>query len=75
MKKHFDMYDSAKIPGIPVDISEEGMGQKRGKSGVRSTLQLVGVSTASMGRFDEVYIFIYISIKIKFKLYCILSIC
>ena len=52
-KKHFDMYDAAKIPGIPVDITEETLGKKKGKAGVHSTLQLVQHSTASMGRFDE----------------------
>ena len=52
-KKHYDMYDAAKQPGIPVDITEESTGRMKGKAGVHSTLQLVQQSTASMGRFDE----------------------
>jgi len=43
-------YDPSKIPGIPVDMKGD---KKRGKEGVRRTLQLAQHSTASMGRFDE----------------------
>jgi regulator of ribosome biosynthesis len=43
-KKNFD---PAMLPGIPVDMTE---GKKKGKAGVRNTLQLVQHSTASMGR-------------------------
>lgn len=39
-------FDPSKMPGIPVDLSNK----KKGKAGVRNTLQLVQHSTASMGR-------------------------
>ena len=42
--------DPSEIPGIPLDIVN-GTGAKKGKEGVRKTLQLVQHSTASMGRF------------------------
>lgn len=48
-KKAYDMYDAVTVPGIPADLA----GKRRGKEGVRNTLQLVQHSTASMGRFDE----------------------
>ena len=48
-KKGYDMYDAGKVPGIPAEM----VGKKRGKEGVRSALQLVQHSTASLGRFDE----------------------
>lgn len=40
-------FDAASLPGIPIDIDES---KKKGKVGVRNTLQLVQHSTASMGR-------------------------
>jgi len=44
-------YDPELVPGIPLDLNDSKA--KRGKSGVRSALQLVQHSTASMGRYDE----------------------
>jgi hypothetical protein len=54
----FVLSDPARIPGIPLDIDDNGGGKgsksaKRGKEGVRRALQLVQHSTASMGRYDE----------------------
>eukprot|EP01038_Epipyxis_sp_PR26KG_P016463 gene16463-22454_t len=48
-KNGMKKYDPENVPGIPMDIDQP---MKRGKSGVRSALQLVQQSTASMGRFD-----------------------
>lgn len=39
-------FDAGSVPGIPVDLTNK----KKGKVGVRNTLQLVQHSTASMGR-------------------------
>ncbi|CAE7454954.1 rrbs-1 [Symbiodinium microadriaticum] len=52
-------YDPSSVPGIPVNLesstgSDPSSNRKRGKQGVRSALQLVQHSTASMGRYDEV---------------------
>ena len=44
-------YDPVRVPGIPLDLAG---GAKRGKAGLKSTMQLVQHSTASMGRFDDV---------------------
>ena len=43
--------DAEKTAGIPLDIVKKG--GKRGKDGVRQTLQLAQHSTASMGRYDD----------------------
>ena len=49
--------DPSSVPGIPVNLegpsSDSSATRKRGKQGVRSALQLVQHSTASMGRYDE----------------------
>ena len=50
-KKGAKEYDPAHVPGIPLELAGGG---KRGKAGLKSTMQLVQHSTASMGRFDEV---------------------
>lgn len=42
-------FDSASMPGIASDLDGK---RKKGKAGVRSTLELVQRSTASMGRYD-----------------------
>lgn len=43
--------DPEKIPGIPTDLgTAKG---KRGRGGLKTALQLVQHSTASMGRYDE----------------------
>jgi regulator of ribosome biosynthesis len=44
-------YDSQSMPGLPVGLNADR--RHKGKAGVRSTLELVQRSTASMGRFDE----------------------
>lgn len=44
--------DPEKIPGIPLDIGKDGKA-KRGRAGLKTALQLVQHSTASMGRYDE----------------------
>ncbi len=41
-------YDSSLVAGIPIDLSEKK--GKKGKQGVRKTLELVQHSTASLGR-------------------------
>jgi len=51
-KAKIEDYDPGNVPGIPTELIGEG--KKRGKVGVRSALELVQKSTASMGRFDEV---------------------
>ena len=42
--------DPEKIPGIPLDIGKDGKA-KRGRGGLKTALQLVQHSTASMGRY------------------------
>mmetsp|Transcript_27878 Transcript_27878/g.28147 ORF Transcript_27878/g.28147 Transcript_27878/m.28147 type:complete len:348 (+) Transcript_27878:233-1276(+) len=43
-------YDPSSVPGIPLELTGEG--KRRGKEGLKTALQLVQHSTASMGRYD-----------------------
>lgn len=56
--------DVSSVPGIPLEIVKEK--SKRGKEGLRKTLQLVQHSTASMGRYAfTVYcLSIYLSVSL-----------
>lgn len=50
-KKNPNKFDSATIPGIPVEFNPKTSGNnKRGKQGLKKTLQLVQNSTQSLGR-------------------------
>jgi regulator of ribosome biosynthesis len=42
-------YEPASVPGIPIEMTKG----KRGKAGLKTALQLVQHSTASMGMFDD----------------------
>lgn len=46
-----NVLDSSLVPGIPLNVVDSKA--KRGKQGVREVLKLTQMSTASMGRFDE----------------------
>jgi hypothetical protein len=46
--------DPGSVPGIPVEFNDSSMSiKKRGKQGLKKSLQLVQNSTQSMGRYDE----------------------
>jgi hypothetical protein len=53
----FCSLDPASVPGIPLDMGKNGKASKRGKNGLKSALQLVQHSTASMGRYYTNFIF------------------